>query len=215
MNCTIYMHRNKIDGKVYIGYTTQKNLNDRWVNGHGYKDNDYFTNAIKKYGWENFDHIILDSGDWDVETISKKEDYYIELYNARNREKGYNIKKGGFHAISPNALPAALAWRKQHPEYGLAHAAAMLKWQEEHPEEILAMRRINAAKATEARKKKVQCIETGIIYESASEAARQVPGTNQSKICMVCRGQRKTCGNLHWQYVYDEENLSDLELDNE
>ena len=31
----------------------------------------------------------------------------------------------------------------------------MLKWQKEHPEEMLEMRRINAKKATEARKKKV------------------------------------------------------------
>ncbi|MBQ9657490.1 MAG: hypothetical protein IJV31_01820 [Clostridia bacterium] len=66
----------------------------------------------------------------------------------------------------------------------------MLKWQKEHPKEALKMRQINAKKASEARKKPVQCIETGIIYESASEAARQVPKTTQSKICMVCRGQR-------------------------
>ena len=26
------------------------------------------------------------------------------------------------------------------------------------------------------------------IFESASEAARKIPGTTQSKICMVCRG---------------------------
>jgi hypothetical protein len=31
----------------------------------------------------------------------------------------------------------------------------MLKWQKEHPEEALEMRKINVAKASEARKKKV------------------------------------------------------------
>lgn len=64
----------------------------------------------------------------------------------------------------------------------------MLKWQKEHPEEMLAIRRINVEKATQARKRKVQCIETGEIFESASEAARKTPKTTQSKICMVCRG---------------------------
>lgn len=92
---------------------------------------------------------------------------------------------------------------KEHPEFGLARAQDMLKWQKEHPEEMLAIRRINARKATEAHKKAVQCIETGVIYESAAEAARANPKTSQSKICMVCKGKRNTCGGLHWQY-YDE-----------
>lgn len=77
---------------------------------------------------------------------------------------------------------------KEHPEFGKARAKDMLKWQKEHPKEILEMRRINVAKATNARKRKVKCIETGEIFESASEAARKIPHTTQSKICMVCRG---------------------------
>lgn len=80
----------------------------------------------------------------------------------------------------------------------------MLKWQKEHPEETLRMRRINAKKASEARKRKVECIETGEIFESATDAARKIPNTTQSKICMVCRGQRKTCGGYHWRYVEKE-----------
>ena len=64
----------------------------------------------------------------------------------------------------------------------------MLKWQREHPKEALEMRQINAKKASEARKRKIQCIETGEIFESASEAARKIPKTTQSKICMACRG---------------------------
>lgn len=67
------------------------------------------------------------------------------------------------------------------------------------------MRLKNIKKASEVRKKKVRCIETNIIYESASEAARQVPKTSQSKICMVCRGQRKTCGGYHWEYIIENE----------
>lgn len=92
---------------------------------------------------------------------------------------------------------------KQHPEFGLARVQEMLEWQQKHPEEMLAMRRINAQKAANARKKAVQCIETGVVYESASEAARANPNTSQSKICMVCKDQRNTCGGLHWRY-YDE-----------
>ena len=202
---TIYLHRNKINNKVYIGQTIQNDPNDRWKNGNGYKTCTYFYRAIQKYGWENFEHIILEqNSSWTQEELDKKEKEYIILYRANDISYGYNITEGGSN-ISPNALPKALEWMKEHPEFGQARAATMLEWQKNHPEEILKMRRENVKKATEARKRKVQCIETGEIFESASEAARKVLNTSQSKICMVCRGQRKTCGGYHWQYI--EENV--------
>ena len=201
---TIYLHRNKLNNKVYIGQTIQQNLEDRWKNGKGYKTCYYFYNAIQKYGWDNFEHIILEQNeDWTQEELNIKEKEYIIKYQANNPQYGYNITEGG-SSISPNALPKALEWMKQHPEFGKARAQDMLKWQKEHPEEALRMRQANAKKASEARKRKVQCIETGEIFESASEAARKVPKTTQSKICMVCRGQRNTCGGYHWRYIEEE-----------
>lgn len=198
---TIYMHKNKINNKVYIGQTIQK-PEDRWKKGKGYKNNDYFCNAIQKYGWDNFEHLILEQSDeWTQEECNNKEKYYIQLYNATDRKYGYNINPGGYHSISPKAAPALLEWMKNHPEFNQARVTDLLKWQKEHPEEMLQLRRINAKKASDARKRKVKCVETNIVYESASEAARRVPKTTQSKICMVCRGQRKTCGGYHWEYV--------------
>ena len=200
---TIYLHRNKINNKVQIGQTIQP-LEDRWKNGFGYKTCYYFYNAIQKYGWDNFEHIILEqSENWTQEELNNKEKEYIKLFNSTNPDYGYNICEGGSN-ISPNAVPGVIKWMEEHPEFGQARAADMLKWQKEHPEEILEMRRINAKKATEARKKKVQCIETNEIFESASEAARKTPKTSQSKICMVCRGQRNTCGGYHWKYIEEE-----------
>ena len=202
---TIYMHKNKLNNKVYIGQTKQEKLNNRWKNGKGYKSCTYFYHAIQKYGWDNFEHIILDQGDWTLEEANKKEQFYIQKYNSTNIEKGYNIKKGGENDISPKATPAAVKWMEEHPDFGLARAADMLKWQAEHPEEVKLQRKKAQQAMVNARKRKVRCIETGIIYESASEAARKVPKTNQSKICMVCRGQRNTCGGLHWEYVNKNE----------
>ena len=204
---TIYLHKNKINNKVYIGQTIQDNLNNRWKNGLGYKNCTYFYNAIQKYGWDNFEHLILEQDqNWTKEELNQKEQYYINLYKANNPEFGYNITAGGQNDISSNALPKVLEWMQQHPEFGKARAQNMLQWQKEHPEEMLAMRRINVKKATNARKKKIQCIETGEIFESASDAARKIPKTSQSKICMACRGQRNTCGGYHWKYV-EEENI--------
>ena len=52
----VYVHVNKINGKIYIGQTKQT-LEQRYKNG--YEHCRHFWNAIQKYGWDNFEHIIL------------------------------------------------------------------------------------------------------------------------------------------------------------
>lgn len=56
----IYVHVNKINNKIYIGQTNRKNVYTRFgKNGIQYKKCPYFWNAIKKYGWNQFKHIVL------------------------------------------------------------------------------------------------------------------------------------------------------------
>ena len=92
-NYTVYMHKNKINGKVYIGITSN-NPKRRWDCGRGYKNQILFYRSIQKYSWENFEHIIL------FENLTKKqaEQKEIELiacYKSNQREYGYNIANGG------------------------------------------------------------------------------------------------------------------------
>jgi group I intron endonuclease len=47
--------------------------------------------------------------------------------------------------------------------------------------------------------KPVLCVETGIIYESAFSAGKDVH-TNRANITQVCKGTAKTAGGYHWQY---------------
>ena len=54
-NYTVYMHKNKINGKVYVGITKQKPKN-RWNYGNGYLNSGHFIKAIRKYGAENWDY---------------------------------------------------------------------------------------------------------------------------------------------------------------
>lgn len=101
MGC-IYYHKNKINGHMYIG---QSKCNSdyikygRWgANGQGYKANKYFWNAIKKYGWENFEHGFFEDS-IDNELLNEKERYYIALYHTYNQDLdykgGYNLTPGG------------------------------------------------------------------------------------------------------------------------
>lgn len=88
----VYKHTSP-NGKVYIGITC-KNPSWRWNNGNGYKANVFFYEDIKKYGWDNIKHEIL-FDNLTKEEAEKKEIELIVLYNATDREKGYNISKGG------------------------------------------------------------------------------------------------------------------------
>ena len=88
----VYIHINKINGKEYIGITKQK-PERRWQNGKGYAGS-RFENAIKKYGWESFYHLVVCSN------ISKEKAQAIEIdlisrHDTRNPKFGYNLSRGG------------------------------------------------------------------------------------------------------------------------
>lgn len=90
----VYIHINKINNKKYIGITS-RSVDKRWrKNGEGYRSSPYFYNSIKKYGWDNFDHIIL------YENLSEnhaknKEIELIQEYQTFDRDYGYNSTLGG------------------------------------------------------------------------------------------------------------------------
>jgi hypothetical protein len=89
---TVYKHISP-SGKIYIGITS-KEPKRRWNGGTGYLTNDYFTKAIKKYGWENFDHEII-ANDLTKEEAELKEIELIAYYKSNVRKYGYNIQNGG------------------------------------------------------------------------------------------------------------------------
>ena len=76
----VYMHKLKKDNRVYIGITKQ-NLKKRWQRGIGYAHSTNFYNAILKYGWDDFDHIVLFK-DLSKEEAEQKEMELIKLYNS-------------------------------------------------------------------------------------------------------------------------------------
>ena len=50
--------------------------------------------------------------------------------------------------------------------------------------------------------KRVKCVETGIIYNSANDAGRKT-GLSQPNITRCCQKKKgfDTCGGYHWEYV--------------
>lgn len=91
-NYTVYMHIAP-NGKKYIGITSMKPKR-RWDCGRGYSNNEYFTRAIIKYGWDNFQHIILFEGLSEKEA-KQKEIELIKKHMTNTRKYGFNISSGG------------------------------------------------------------------------------------------------------------------------
>ena len=94
----IYCYTNKINGKRYIGQTTQK-LKSRHAQHISdskslNKKRTYFHSAINKYGIENFDLVILEENKT-LEELNELEKFYIAFYNTNDREFGYNTADGG------------------------------------------------------------------------------------------------------------------------
>ena len=93
------MHKNKINGKMYIGQTCQTLKQRAQSNGNHYKPCTVFYKAIQKYGWNNFEHIIL-KDNLTLNEANYWEEYYIKFYHTWIDDSmcnGYNLKQGGFN----------------------------------------------------------------------------------------------------------------------
>ena len=92
-NVTVYMHIAP-NNKKYIGITHCK-PEYRWSNGEGYRrHHTHFYNAIKKYGWNNFEHIVL-ATDLSEDWACQLERIFICKYRCTDPNYGYNVMPGG------------------------------------------------------------------------------------------------------------------------
>ena len=92
--CTIYLLTNSINQKIYVGQTWLSLHGRMGKNGSNYQNSTYLYNAIQKYGSNKFYYEVLAQCS-DQKSADYLEDYYINLYNSRNSEIGYNLKEGG------------------------------------------------------------------------------------------------------------------------
>ena len=96
----IYFILNKLTGKYYIGQTVQgiirrckQHIHDAYHRRERWRNN-YFYNALKYYGPENFEaRVILSCPD--QKTLDEAETYFISFFGSTNKLVGYNNAVGG------------------------------------------------------------------------------------------------------------------------
>ena len=109
---TVYIHINKSNQKKYVGITSRKPT-VRWKrNGEGYKSSPYFYNAIKKHGWDNFEHNILFTNLSEKEA-KEKEKELIKFYKSNIHDFGYNCTEGGDGVCGLKRTPEQIEKIKQ------------------------------------------------------------------------------------------------------
>lgn len=218
---TVYQHRNKINGKVYIGITMQT-PEQRWRHGEGYKSSPHFYAAIQKYGWDNFEHNILFQN-LTKEEACKKEQELIAKYNSMNREYGYNSTSGGDIFVMNEETKQKISQSLTGNKNGLGHPCSEEKKKkiseaqkgrrltEEHKQKLSEAAKKRHTPCSEqakenirkaSHKKPVYCEELNKVFESVQECSRQlgIPATNISKLC---NGRGKTLKGYHLKY-YDD-----------
>lgn len=77
--------------------------------------------------------------------------------------------------------------------------SAKRRWSADNIEEREHFRQLNLG-GNSARARAVRCVETGAVYAAVREAGAKL-GIDDGCIVRCCKGQRKTAGGYHWEYV--------------
>ena len=209
----IYKITNLLNGKIYVGKHTCKNIENLYY-GSGVA----IKSAIKKYGKENFKKDVLCFCESEDELNSMEIEWISKLGAFGN---GYNMTKGGEGQLGrkptdaeiEKARKSRLLFYKNNPDVKarLSNLAQMKvgdknpfygkKLTKEHIEKLTKARveAISGEKNPSATK--VRCKESGVVYSTAKEAAQDVGLKHSTTILKAAKGQRKSAGGFTWELV--------------
>ena len=204
----VYVHTSKIDGRKYIGITSEKNPKSRWRDGNGYQYNKLFYNYIKKYGWNIFDSEILFAG-LTKEHAEIKEIELIGLHKSNIREFGFNIENGGSGrgrmSESTKKILSELNSGDKNPHYGKQRTKNTIdKIKNTTKNKIYNMQKENNPSSKKVIQYDVNMNKIAL-FNYVGEVADL--GYNPDGVSNCCLGKTNTYKGFVWKY----ENESDIE----
>lgn len=150
---------------------------DSSVSGH-------FYNAINKYGEENFEWKIIEYCS-SQEEMNIKESFWIDFFDTTNSQKGYNLKGGGHVPFLTEEVKRKIGDAQKGE---LNHMYG--RTGKDNPSS-----------------KRVINLTTNEIFDSVEDLCRNNPWYGHSKVCAVCRGDRKTHKGCVFRYLDDDGNI--------
>ena len=96
MSYVVYQHISP-EGKIYTGITSD--VSKRWANGYGYRSNPEFFADIQKFGWDKFQHNVLQDS-LSKDEAEEFEGIYTRLSKSNTPEHGYNKAEHGTSGYS-------------------------------------------------------------------------------------------------------------------
>ena len=144
MTCGIYMIKNKVNGKMYIGQSVY--IEKRWrdhkecLRGNQNKPNKHLQSAWNKYGEDNFEFTII--CECDESQLDTMEIDYIAKLNTYDPDFGYNKTYGGGGSRATEETKEKMSEAqkgKNNPMYGKHHSEeAKRKLSEAHKGKTLS-----------------------------------------------------------------------------
>lgn len=202
-------------GKCYIGQSVDLRRRFTEYRRVEFSTQNHLYNAVKKYGWDNFEVEIL----WGTNKpkrftnlnmlLDTLEVAWIKKYDCV--DSGYNIQEGGFKGYTIDAETrkkmSIAATGKKHSFESRRKMSASAKgriFSEETRQKLSEVRMSKDPKDRRKMSKKVNQLDLQgnfiKVWDSVKDAASGVGLKSSSGISDVCRGKQKTSKGFKWEF---------------
>jgi len=210
--CGIYLIRNKVNQKVYIGksiniYTRIKD-HITALNRKNKNENIHLINSWHKYGKDCFEYEVLEYLERNDNILSEKELYWMVEYDSINRDKGYNLRlDSSTKCILPEETKKRMSegtkkYYENNPEARKKIGDTSSKFWKENPE----IKQQMAEKVSKAKHKfKIAQYTRDMklikIWNSVKDVTIENPEYKWQNIYSVCNGYKPTYRNFIWRKI--------------
>lgn len=214
----IYVIENDINDKKYVGktnFSVEKRFSEHLRDSRKKRlEKRPLYNAIQKYGEEHFSIREIEEVLPDVASI--RENYWINYFDSYNN--GYNATLGGDGRNYLNYKKILLLFdntilsQKEIAEQCFCSIDSVKNIVSQYRENVDWKNRYSKKHITNnlgIKGLKVRCIENNIEFDSCTKAANWLIAEGKiksqkygrSNIPKVCRGEQKTLGGFHWEFI--------------
>ncbi len=186
MTIGIYEIYNETNGKRYIGQTKDAKQRKRQ---HFYelRHNIHKSKVLQEDYNKGHSLAFRIIRECSLDCINDLEKEYIKKYRTTEKEFGYNLELGGTKGRTLNEETKRKIAESHKGNKYMVGKKLTDEWKKHLSE-------------AQPHRKRILCIETGVVYESFADAARKT-GLIRTKIVSCCTGKRNKTGGYHFAYA--------------